>query len=587
MESPASAESTNESQQVGRDLSIFERLTQRKIPDADQKDRLKRCLSVFDLINSGISVMIGAGIFVITPVLTADTTGPAIIISYFIAGIASLFGALPYAELAARFMGIGSAYQYTYYVLGEFAASTIGISNLIEGMIGLAGIMKSLSMYVDALAFHGAINSWESVHFGLGVNYMADYVDIFALLLLILCGVLNLSGVKQTVVVSAVCNIVVVVTLLLIGTVGISKGSIENWNNVSDPDDHTKSGFAPYGIKGILTGASLAYFSYNGFDCIASLGCEAKRPNRDMPVGIIASFGAVMTLYIFVCAGIISIAPFYTLSENAAMANAFKATPWMTIVVSLGAVLATATGSFSGLMVTSRIMYSMGEDGILFRSLTAVNKLTKVPWVSIVVSMILPALGIMLLDIEELVQMNSGGLLICFCLTNMCVIVGRYQEPRTSMDDIETTATERNSIVLSLIFWGLSILSWVAIHELGISAAGIITFVSISVLGFFTIFIIQFKLVETKQINTTFRCPFSPWIPAIGIYINNGLMVALPLMTWIRVLVCLFIGQLCYFLYGLKHSNLTLQKQSNSEASEYIRLTDHFTADSDTDQLIS
>ena len=440
-------------------IPLLERLTQRRTPDSVPDGGLNRCLGILDLVNSGFSIVVGAGIFVITPVLTANTTGPAVTISYLIAGLAALVSALTYAELAARYAGIGSAYLYVYYVLGELAAGVIGTSMIIEWLIGLASLIKSLSIYTDQLFLNGTIIAWESKNLALHVPYMSQYVDLFALLILLLCGALNMWGVKETVVVSAICNTVVLVSLVLVIVMGFVKGSTDNWfHAIPEDTGHGTCGYFPYGFSGVLTGASLAYFSYGGFDAIACLGCEARNPQKDIPVSMILTFGLIMSLYVLVCGAITYVAPYYTLSHEAGMALAFASAPWVYRLVAVGAILATTTGSFAAVLSTSRVLFSMAQDGIMFRKLTHVSS-TQVPILAILVSMVLPALGIIFLDIEQLVMMNSGGSLICFCLTNVCVIVGRYQPPQTHSKGLYTSAEHHHEQgsggEYRIVLWGI------------------------------------------------------------------------------------------------------------------------------------
>ena len=542
-------------------ISLLERLTQRRTPESAPDGGLNRCLSIFDLVNSGFSIVVGAGIFVITPVLTANTTGPAVTFSYIIAGLAALVSALTYAELAARFSGIGSAYLYVYYVLGELAAGIIGISMIIEWMIGLASLIKSLSIYTDRLAFNGTIIAWESKHMVIDLPYMAKYVDLFALLILIMCGTLNLWGVKETVVVSAICNVVVLASLIVIVIVGFARGSVENWiHAIPEDSNHGDGGYFPYGAAGVFTGASLAYFSYGGFDAIACLGCEAKNPQKDIPISMVLTFGLIMSLYVMVCGAVTYVAPYYTLANEASMSLAFSFMPWVGILVSLGAVLATATGSFASVLATSRVVFGMAQDGIIYRKLTYVSS-NQVPVVAILVSMVLPALGIVLLDIEELVMMNSGGMLICFCLTNVCVMVGRYQPHHIESKGIYTSA-EKLSILASLSFWVCSIAACACLKGLGLTLAGIGTSVCFLVVGVATLIVMKLKLEEIWT-PSTFKCPLVPWLPAAGLLINSALMVSLPLMTWARVGVCTALGLLSYATYGVNNSNITLSKIEN------------------------
>lgn len=274
------------------------------------------------------------------------------------------------------------------------------------------------------------------------------------------------------------------------------------------------------------------------------------------------------------------------------MALAFSKYPWVSAVVSTGAVLATATGSLSGLLMTSRIVYSMAQDGILHPSLAKVTT-KQIPWVSIVVSMVLPALGILLLDIEELVMMNSGGLLICFCLTNICVIVGRYQGENSAAMG-RYTFKEKYSNMMAMLFWLTSLASCFCFSVIGFDKLGISSGLFFLALSCVTLCLIKhFFEEETKNgaPMTSFKCPLVPWLPGLGVYVNSALMVSLPWMTWVRVLVCLGLGLCMYAMYGLQNSSVTrarsdgleLESADGAEMESSLVERDSY---SDTDKLV-
>jgi hypothetical protein len=203
--------------------------------------------------------------------------------------------------------------------------------------------------------------------------------------------------------------------------------------------------------------------------------------------------------------------------------------------------------------------------------------------------MVLPALGILLLDIEELVMMNSGGSLICFCLTNVCVMVGRYQPPHTETKGFYTYA-EKCSILATFSFWACSIAASACLKNYGSTGVGITTGICSLLVGLLILGVMQFKLEEV-WVPSSFKCPLVPWLPAAGIIVNSALMVSLPLMTWIRVGVCTALGLISYATYGVFQSNITLAKlrgeRHHSGDSESMSICPiNSTAYTDTDKLV-
>ena len=541
-------------------VPLLERLTQRRTPNSAPEEGLNRSLGLFDLVTAGFSSMVGAGIFVMTPVLTATTVGPAILLSYVLAGLAFLIGALTYTELSGRFPGIGSGYLYVYYVMGELAAGIVGTLVIIDNVIASASLVKSVSIYTDQLVFNGTILSWEKENLSFDVPVLAHYIDVFAILFLLFFGAMNFWGAKQTVVMSAIMNVVVLISLLLIIIVGFIIGSPANWSPAAPASgDYGDGGFFPYGFSGVFTGASLAYFSYNGFDAIVSLGCETKRPERDIPLSLYISYGLVLVLYMLVCAAISYVAPYYTLDHEAAMALAFSDMPGIVIMISVGALLSCATGSFVTILLTSRVLFSLAQDGLIFKQIRYVAS-NQVPVVAVTVVLILLGLGILLLDLDELVMLNSGGVLISFCFTNICVIVCRYQ-PSDAVSDGKYTKSEKYIISLCFMLWLLCLVSGGCVRVLGSSVASVVSGTVFFAAAVTCLIVINATFEEVAK-PSMFPVPLCPWIPGLGIYVNSILMISLPLMTWVRLAVCIVLGLLIYISYGIRHSNLTVAKKN-------------------------
>ncbi|KAK6143044.1 hypothetical protein DH2020_023392 [Rehmannia glutinosa] len=291
---------------------------------------LVRRLGLFDLILLGIGASIGAGIFVVTGTVARDA-GPGVTVSFIIAGASCVLNALCYAELATRFPAVvGGAYLYTYSAFNELTAFLVFAQLMLDYHIGAASIARSLASYVvtvlELIPFlRDNIPSWvghgEEVFGALSINILAPI--LLVLLTVVLC-----RGVGE----SSILNSIMTVT----------KVDVSNWTP-----------FAPNGVKSILTGATVVFFSYVGFDAVANSAEESKRPQRDLPFGIIGSLMICVALYIGVCLVITGMVPYQYLGEDAPLAEAFtsRGLKYVSVLISFGAVAGLTTTLLVGLYV--------------------------------------------------------------------------------------------------------------------------------------------------------------------------------------------------------------------------------------------
>jgi len=247
---------------------------------------LARRLSKIDLTALGVAATLGAGVYVITGVVARNTAGPAIVLSFFIAGVASLLSALCYAEFASRVPKLGSAYAYSYVTIGELCAFVIGWNLLLEYLIGGASLARSWTEYLDAL-LNDRIKNFTITHIGTmnGGALVAHYPDFLACLLPLVITVPLALGVTVT---SKANNIVTTINIIVITfavLIGLSFANKANWSD-----------FAPYGFSGVLAGAATCFFSFIGFDVIATSAEEALNPTKDLPMSMIMTVGKFYNL---------------------------------------------------------------------------------------------------------------------------------------------------------------------------------------------------------------------------------------------------------------------------------------------------
>ena len=463
---------------------------------------LRRTLSAFDLTLLGIGAIIGTGIFVLTGTAAANQAGPAIVLSYLAAGLACGFAALCYAEFASMIPIAGSAYTYAYATLGEIVAWMIGWDLILEYAVGSMTVAVGWSGYFQRilLGFGVELPLWMTASpmsgEGTVINLPAALIVLFITSLLVI-------GVRESARFNAVMVVIKLSAVVFFMVAGFTFVKPDNW-----------SPFAPYGWSGIMAAAAVVFFAYIGFDAVSTTAEEANNPQRDLPIGIIASLIICTVLYLMV-AGILSgIVPVtdYRSAESAlpgmpiaeptaitqfvnapvGYALAIIGQDWAAGLVSAGAVAGITSVLLVMLMSQPRIFFAMSRDRLLPPAVSKVHPRFKTPYVTTIITGVIVAVCAALFPIQLLGEMTSIGTLFAFVVVCCAVIVLRVQRP---------------------------------------------------------------------EARRPFRVPGGFVIPVLGVLSCLYLMLSLPVATWIRFLGWLDIGILIYWFYGRTHSPLADQAE--------------------------
>ncbi|XP_077532799.1 cationic amino acid transporter 2-like [Haemaphysalis longicornis] len=310
-----------------RARSFVGALIRRKKVEADaEASQLNRCLSTFDLTLLGVGGTLGLGVYVLAGQVASTKAGPAVVLSFLIAAIASVFSALCYAELGARVPRAGSAYIYSYVTVGEFMAFVMGWNLILEYVIGNASVARGYSGYLDSLLNHTIerhMLEWMPV----GVTGLSSYPDFFALGITVFLAGMVALGVKESARFNTVFTCVNLLVVLFVVIAGSFKANIANWRLKPQdiPDEHYgKGGFFPYGIGGVLNGAATCFYAFVGFDYIATMSEEVKNPRRAIPIGIMLSLGIVFLAYFGVSIIQTLLWPYYDQSVSAPLPFVFQ-----------------------------------------------------------------------------------------------------------------------------------------------------------------------------------------------------------------------------------------------------------------------
>lgn len=474
---------------------------------------LKRVLGPWNLVTLGIGAIIGTGIFVLTGQTAAINTGPAIVLSMVLAGIASALAGLCYSEFASAVPIAGSAYTYGYATLGEFFAWIIGWDLILEYALGAATV---------AVGWSGHFVSF--LHDFLGIEIPATLaaapcfpiraagcsptavVNLPAIFIALAVMALIIRGVRE----SANFNTAIVLVKLAVVVVVIFGGAAfinaANWHPFIPPNT---GAFGEYGWSGVVRGAGVIFFAYIGFDAVSVAAQEAKNPQRDMPVGILGSLLVCTILYILVSGVMVGLVPYKQMMGSAApMVVAIRAAEAasggsallhaMTMLVELGAIAGLSSVMVVMMMAQPRIFYSMAKDGLLPPFAKKIHPRFRTPHITSMITGVVVAIAAGVTPIGALGELVSIGTLLAFVIVSLGIVFLRKNRP---------------------------------------------------------------------DLQAPFRTPWVPLVPILSALVSLALMASLPATTWIRLLIWMAIGMVIYFGYGRSHSELNKRAVSSRVGS--------------------
>jgi APA family basic amino acid/polyamine antiporter len=472
------------------------------------ENRLNRVLGPVQLTALGVGAIIGTGIFILTGEAAHDRTGPALMLSFVVAGVACVFAALCYAEFASMVPVAGSAYTYAYATLGELFAWIIGWDLVLEYAVGSATVAHGWSAhfqeFIPLLKLHipKAVASAPFDYIPKTGEFKAtgSYFDLPAIVITFILTVVLVKGIKESASFNALMVVIKLAIVLMVIGVGVFYIDPANWHP-----------FAPYGYTGIsffghnllgqvgaggeplgmFAGAAIIFFAYIGFDSVSVHSEEARKPQRDVPIGIITSLIVCTILYIAVSAVLTGMVPSAEINRDAAVVDAFRrhGLTWAQYIVAAGAMTGITSVLLVMMLSQPRVMLAMARDGLVPPKFFGdIHPRFRTPWKSTILTGIFVATMAAFLPLSILAEMTNIGTLLAFVIVCGAVLIMRRTNP---------------------------------------------------------------------DAPRPFRAPFVPLVPILGILTCLLLMFSLPVGNWYRLIIWLLIGFAIYFGYGRKHSVMT------------------------------
>lgn len=397
-------------------MNLFRKRTVEDFSEAASKSHLKKKLTSFDLAALGIGSVVGTGIFVATG-QGSQLAGPAVTISFIIAAITSALCALTYSELAAMFPVAGSTYSYSYVAFGEIIAWIIGWDLILEYLVSASAVASGWSgTFIGILKTYGITLPKALINAPVNGGIM----DLPAIVITLLITWILYIGVSES---AKINNIIVGVKIFVIAVfiiLGVTHINVANYHP-----------FAPFGMKGIISGASIIFFAFIGFDAVSTAAEETENPKKDVPKGLAICLVAVIIMYIGVSLVLTGIVPFKSINVNDALPGALAhiGINWGSALVGVGAVL----GMISTLLVTLygqvRIFMVMARDGLFPKVFAHVNKKYSTPGLCTIITGVLTAILAGFLPLNVIMELCNIGTLFAFILVSAGVIVLRKTMP--------------------------------------------------------------------------------------------------------------------------------------------------------------
>jgi len=479
-------------------MSIFRKKSLAALLDQASHSTLKRTLTAQSLVALGVGAIIGAGLFIRTAAAATEASGPAVTLSFIIAAIGCVFAGLCYSEFAAMIPIAGSAYTYAYTTMGELVAWIIGWALVLEYALGAATVAIGWSEYLNNLLGGNIPFQWCHSPMQVSAAGVHGIFNLPALFIVLLLTILLVKGTQESANVNAVIvalKVAIVIAFIVVGWHFVRPANLSPYMIPAGIPGH--EGTFQHGWGGILGGAGIVFFAFIGFDAVSTAAQETKKPERDMPIGILGSLAVCTVLYIlfaYVLTGVCNWREFAVAGKEASVAfavqNYMPGFHWLGTAITVAILLGFSSVILVMLLGQSRVFYTMASDGLLPKLFSDIHPKFRTPYKCNIILFFFVGAFAAVVPGDVAGDLTSIGTLFAFTLVSIGVWIMRHLEP---------------------------------------------------------------------TMKRPFRTPFVPLVPILGVIVCGGMIASLGHRTQLTALVWMLIGLAIYFLYGRTHSQLKPQ----------------------------
>ncbi|MBA0574012.1 hypothetical protein Goshw_025039 [Gossypium schwendimanii] len=524
---------------LARSSSTDELVTLQKVSE----NPMQKCLTWWDLIWLSFGSVVGSGIFVITGQEAHNNAGPAIVLSYAISGLSALLSVFCYTEFAAEIPVAGGSFSYLRVELGDFVAFIAAGNILLEALVGAAGLGRSWSSYFASMIKNDSDFLRIKVD-SLPVGF--NLLDPLAVVVLLVANGIAMSGTKRTSWLNWITSLVsgaVIVFVIVFGFIHAKTSNLEP--------------FFPYGVEGVFRAAAVVYWSYTGFDMVANMAEETKKPSRDIPIGLVGSMSGITVVYCLMALALTMMVKYTEIDVNAAYSVVFEqiGMNWAKYLVSICALKGMTTSLLVGSLGQARYTTQIARAHMIPPFFALIHPKTGTPVYATLLVTLISAIVALFSSLDVLSSVLSFSTLFIFMLIAVALLVRRYY-----VKDV----TPKNDLVKFLMCLFITIGSSIGVSALwnsnergwlGYTAAGLLWFFGTLGMAF----------LSKQRVPKVWGVPLVPWLPSLSIVMNLFLIGSLGLTAILRFIICSAVMIVYYLLVGL-HATYDVAHQNELSA---------------------
>ncbi|KAK6138022.1 hypothetical protein DH2020_028218 [Rehmannia glutinosa] len=511
---------------------------------------MRRSLRWYDLVGFGVGGMVGAGVFVTTGRASRLYAGPAVVLSYAIAGLCALLSAFCYTEFAVDMPVAGGAFSYIRVTFGEFFAFITGANLIIDYVLSNAAVARGFTAYLGtALGLSNHTHLRFTIH-GLPKGY--NEMDLIAVAVVLLLTLVICYSTKESSWVNMVLTLLHILFIVFVIVMGFSRGEWKNFTEPANPKN--AGGFFPFGVSGVFNGAAMVYLSYIGYDAVSTMAEEVRNPVKDIPIGVSGSVILVTVLYCLMAASMSALLPYDMIDAEAPFSGAFKEGSsrwrWVSNMIGVGASFGILTSLLVAMLGQARYMCVIGRSCVVPSWFARIHPSTSTPVNASVFLGIFTAAIALFTDLNILLNLVSIGSLFVFYMVANAVIYRRYVNRGTTnpWPTLSFLFCFSLTSVIFTLLWQFAPSGKPKALMLGSCIA-----VAIGVLQLFHFMVPQARKPEFWGV------PLMPWIPSISIFLNIFLLGSLDRPSYVRFGFFSGLAVLVYILYSV-HSSFDAEK---------------------------